>query len=763
MMKFKQWITNNTNTPFYARKKIILSEKPEKAIIRICGLGQFRLFVNSRQVSEHVLDPAWTDYNKLIYYLQFDLTDYLEQGENVLAAEVGNGWYLCDQTGGYFFHFPSFMPPNPNPYKPFGRCLVLAAHLDVKFSKGKRKSFDADSSWKVASHGVSHSNVFGSEIVDGQKIIHNWTDKNLDDSDWENASIVSDEDVPKGRLERQRIPAVKVLHTYTGKYLGTMNGRSIYDFSQNTAGMLEFDIKGMVGQEVHAWPAEKLALDGDIDQKAKNWLDIDVCETYRLAKENEWETFSMTFTYVGCRYVAIDAPSDKIQNVRLRAISSAGEQAGSFWCDDQRYMQIYDLIEKAVEANMQSVHTDCPTIERFAWQEENHLMAPSIMYMKKVKLHWEKFLKDTKEAQLTASDYFQDIEGKRYYPGEGLIPSQAPCYIPNVLPIPGMGDFYDTPGWGSNIILGTWWHYLFYGDEKIVSQYYESGKRYLEHLKTKIDTDGFLSHGLGDWGNPTGEYARANIDTAFLYADAIILQKFAELLDKREEEQGFARFAEKVKKNYNKKLLVYNEELGGWCYRIWEKKKETIMSQATQALPLYWGMVPDDKEEDVVKSLKKILLDAGTFQTGEVGQPYIIQSMSKYGMNQLIADFILKEQHPSYYAFVLDGETTLGEYWEKNPRSHCHDMMGHIIEWFYNGIAGIRPSAPGFTKVLIKPWLPETMNEVSCSYESAAGRISVSMKRVRGKIELQVETPESIEVKIDRSFLVGKYSDNIKI
>ena len=25
---------------------------------------------------------------------------------------------------------------------------------------------------------------------------------------------------------------------------------------------------------------------------------------------------------------------------------------------------------------MVSVHTDCPTIERFAWQEPNHLMAP---------------------------------------------------------------------------------------------------------------------------------------------------------------------------------------------------------------------------------------------------------------------------------------------------------------------------------------------------------------------------------------------------
>ena len=47
------------------------------------------------------------------------------------------------------------------------------------------------------------------------------------------------------------------------------------------------------------------------------------------------------------------------------------------------------MIEKTVEANLLGVHTDCPTIERFAWQEPNHLMAPSIFYMKDGKALWE--------------------------------------------------------------------------------------------------------------------------------------------------------------------------------------------------------------------------------------------------------------------------------------------------------------------------------------------------------------------------------------
>ena len=92
-----------------------------------------------------------------------------------------------------------------------------------------------------------------------------------------------------------------------------------------------------------------------------------------------------------------------------------------------------------------------------------------------------------------------DLEGNRFYPGAGLIPSQAPCYVHNVLPVPGMGSFFDIIPWGSSGILGVKWHYLFYGDKQVIADNYEMGKKYLEHLKTKQNAEGFLNYGLGDW------------------------------------------------------------------------------------------------------------------------------------------------------------------------------------------------------------------------------------------------------------------------
>lgn len=38
------------------------------------------------------------------------------------------------------------------------------------------------------------------------------------------------------------------------------------------------------------------------------------------------------------------------------------------------------------------------------------------------------------------------VENHELDPGDGLMPSQCPYYIPNVLPVPGMGSFYDIIG-----------------------------------------------------------------------------------------------------------------------------------------------------------------------------------------------------------------------------------------------------------------------------------------------------------------------------
>ncbi|MBR0400778.1 MAG: family 78 glycoside hydrolase catalytic domain [Mogibacterium sp.] len=737
------WITSGSDKPFYIRKKFDLNGRPAEALLYASGLGQFNAYINGKRVGDHYLDPAWTDYRRQVLYLSFDVSELLADGSNAIVLEIGNGWYNWDTEYGYSFHFPPFMPPNPNPYKPYGSSLVGAFELRIRYADRTEEIISSADGCRTASHGVLHSNVYGSELISGRELKKGCSMPGYDDSDWQDARAAAEDEAPLGAASESLMPPVRAVGEYEAEYLHTVNGRRIYDLGQNISGILSAEARGKAGTQLDFYPAEKLDDAGDADQMAKNWMMIDNVVSYILSQDDAWESFSQTFTYFSGRYIAVSGDAE-IRGLKGTAISSAWKRAGSFICDDERYNRIYDMIEKTVEANMVGVHTDCPQIERFAWQEPNHLMAPSIFFMKDGKALWEKFLTDLRLAQHGPDDIFYDLDGKAFTAGDGLVPSQAPCYIPNVLPVPGMGSFYDIIPWGSTCILGTWWHYQFYGDVSIIKDNYETGMRYLEYLKTKVNDEGFLNHGLGDWGNPENELARENTETAFLYADALTLSRFAVILGRDEDAAALNDYAQEIRRNYNARLLGYNEELGCMCYRAYDHGDEFFVTQSVEALPLFWGMVPEEYENDVVKALRYALESKDALIAGEVGLPYVIMSARRYGMNDLIAEYIMREEHPSYYAFVLDGETTLGEYWETNPRSHCHDMMGHIIEWFYSGIAGIHNLEPGFACVAIEPYMPEGMNSFKCSYETPLGMISVEGERKESGPAYTAHIPQRI-------------------
>lgn len=765
------WISNKTAKPFYARKEFSIQHEDKKiksAYALVSGLGHFEMEINGRKVGDHVFDPGWTNYDKKVQYVMFDIKKYLEQ-RNAIAIEVGNGWYVGETKERYFFSMPpkddffSFMPPNPNPYQPFSDYLALCGTFVVIYEDGSRQVIKTDESFRVCKSATKLANVFGSEILDGREVLWGHSRVGYDDKDWEMASVLAETDAPRGKLRVQNQPPVIVKETYEPIAMTEQEkGQVLIDFGQNMAGLFAITVKATDGQRIDLYPAEKLDENGNADQYAKGWTPVNTYSTYITCGNGREETYCPRFSYSAGRYVLVKGVTLKreafeypqLLDAKAYFTTSASNDTGRFQADDKRYEQIYHLVKKAVESNLFSVHTDCPSIEKIAWQEPNHLMGPSIMYMKDVSSLWYKIMDDLRRDQWKEGEHRNGISGSPFYFGEGFIPSQSPCYEPNIIPVPGMGSFFDIIPWGSSIILSVYWHYIFYGNIQIIKENYEAGKKYLSYLKTKINEEGFINHGLGDWGNPNEDnLARENIETAFLYADAVTLAKFSHWLGKENEADEFEEFAKTVKDNYNKKLLVKHPTEGFFCYKAFDHPDEMHMTQACEALPLYWGIVPEDKKEDVAKAFDYILTRDDAIISGEVGLPYIIQTMREQGMNEKIISFIMKEQHPSYYAFVLGGETTLPEYWEENARSHNHDMLGHIIEWYYNGILGILPEEPGFSKVTIRPWMPEGVNKISGCYASVQGDIEVSMSEEADELLVNIRIPACIDVTVDDTLL----------
>ena len=70
-------------------------------------------------------------------------------------------------------------------------------------------------------------------------------------------------------------------------------------------------------------------------------------------------------------------------------------------------------------------------------------------------------------------------------------------------------------------------------------------------------------------------------------------------------------------------------------------------------------------------------------------------------------------------------------------------MLGHIMEWFYGDLAGIRcdPDAVAFKKIIIRPTPIGDVTWAKASYESARGTISSEWKRSGGRLTMALTIP----------------------
>ena len=70
-------------------------------------------------------------------------------------------------------------------------------------------------------------------------------------------------------------------------------------------------------------------------------------------------------------------------------------------------------------------------------------------------------------------------------------------------------------------------------------------------------------------------------------------------------------------------------------------------------------------------------------------------------------------------------------------------MLGHLMEWFYSGLAGIQqaPDSKGYEHIVIRPGVVGDITWVDASYGSIKGVIGSCWKRENGGFNLEVRIP----------------------
>jgi len=690
------------------RKTFTVNKPVKKATMYICGLGHFDMSLNGNKVGDHFLDPGWTQYDKQALYVPFDLTDKLVQGTNALGVMLGNGFYYIPRDRRYRKMTGAYGYPK------------MICRLVIEYKDGSVSNLISDESWKTAPGPIVFTSIYGGEDYNANLEQSGWNTVSFDDTKWQNAVAVTG----SPQLNAQAADPLKVMQEFTPvskKNIG--NGTWVYDLGQNASGIPQITVQGKKGDTVRITPAELIHPDGSANQTGSGKTHY---YNYIL-KGGGPETWHPQFTYYGFRYLQVEGavpqgeanPNQSPVLLAIKGLHTRNSAAtvGSFSCSNALFNRTFKLIDWAMKSNMASLFTDCPHREKLGWLEEAHLVGSSLRYNYDIHRLALKCINDMKLAQTP----------------EGLIPEIAPEFTRFDEP------FRDSPEWGSNGIILPWYVYEWYGDKDVLANSYDMMKRYADYLGTKADHH-ILTEGLGDWydqGPKAPGYSQQTpkgiTATAFYYYDLDIIAKVAKLLGKTQDVAAYNALATQVKQAYNK--AFFNTQT----------KEYGTGSQTANSISVYMGLVEPQDKAVVINNIVKELKDHGNSLTaGDIGFRYLLRALDDAGRSDVIFDMNSRSDVPGYGYQLAHGATALTESWGALPQvSNNHFMLGHIMEWFYSGLAGIR-SAPGaiaMNKIEIRPEPVGDVTYAKASYESPYGTIATDWKKASGKFELTVQIP----------------------
>ena len=380
------------------------------------------------------------------------------------------------------------------------------------------------------------------------------------------------------------------------------------------------------------------------------------------------------FTYYGFRYVRTDGavpagysnPGDLpvISDIELLHTRNSSPSAGTFRCSSELFNSIYNLIEWSIKSNLASVATDCPHREKLGWLEQTHLMGNSIKFVFDIHNLYDKVINDMIEAQLE----------------NGLVPDIAPEYVPFA------EGFRDSPEWGSACVILPWDMYEWYGDIDAVRKAYPMMKKYVNYLRD-LSKNNILSHGLGDWYDLGPKFPgeaqltpKAVTATSIWFYDAKLLARMASLIGENDDAAYYENLAEEIRKAFNNRFLDPVTKI------------YSTGSQTAYSMPLFFGMADDSLRKDIVGNLIRSVNENNKALTaGDIGYRYLLRVLEQEGQSQLIYEMNSKTDVPGYGYQLSKGATSLTESWAALKYvSNNHMMLGHLMEWFYSGLGGIR-------------------------------------------------------------------------
>ncbi|MCW4461997.1 glycoside hydrolase family 78 protein [Sphingomonas sp. BT-65] len=696
------------------RRAFDVARKPiARARLYHAGAGMPRIVLNGAQVGSP-LGAGFIAYDKRALSYTHDVTALLRPGANVLGAELGRGWYALTDPDEWYFHAA-----------PWRADPALKAQLEIDYADGTRQTIATDGSWRTAPGPTRSDSVHRGERYDARLLPVGW-DRPGFRANWQAAMVVPG---PTGKLVAANAEPIEPVETIAPASVKEVApGIWVHDFGRIIAGWPVLEASGPRGVTVSMMAGEKRAADGRV-VPASGLIHAQLqTDRYTLAGRGieRWEP---SFGYRGFRYVELRGLPGAV--LKARIVHSNVARTGSFASADPLLGRIDAAATGTILNNLHGFVTDTPTYEKNGWTGDAQASAGAAARSLDIARIWTKWLADFRDAQAPSGE------------------------LPEIVPATPNYGYENTPGW--SIIWGPttpwdaaalilpWELYATYGDTRILERSHDMQRRVVDYTATFIKAPGFRREtGLSEWMPPGPlDFLNARgggvdaVTTAYFFHEADLLARSSMVIGKAEDAARYRQLAEAIRAAYNAR---YWDDANGWYRTVDAKGVAGPPTQVQNVLPLAFGMAPAGREQGVADAIARDVAKQG-LRTGVFGTRYLLEILSDYGHADLAYRVATRTDEPSWGWWIANGHSTMFESWSLESRSRDHHYFASIADWMRQRLAGLRPGAPGYRTVLVKPAIPAGLAHAEAVMETIHGRAASRWQVENGRLRLTAEVP----------------------
>lgn len=720
----------------YVRFSFPVDRDVSEASLKMSALGVYVGYLNGKRLGKQQLMPGYTDYGYRVQYQEYDVTADIRQGENVIGAIVGDGWYRgCINIGSI--------------RNAYGTKIKFLCYLELKFADGTTEIITTDEKWSVSQSGaLRENNLKTIERYDASRELTGWNEPGyaMETDQWHRAYPAS----YGGQVIPQQGELILEHEHFVPDVLRTPDGRTVLDMGQNFAGYVRFHVAGKAGTKISLTMGEVLDENGNFTMKnlaaeGAGMISGEVGQKLEYILKDGAQTFQPLFLNSGFRYVLLENWPEEViaENFEGIAVYSDIAMKGDFHCSNESVNQLVRNVRWSQKSNFVDIPGDCPTRERSGWTADISVFAETACYLSDPRKFLKKWLQDYK--------YEQSEDGNLPYtvPDGGKPKRQRGCL-----------------GWSNAIANISMELYQFYGEKEDLEDVYDCIRRFVDfnverakkknpffffkfgkHRRYIVET-GFH---YGEWlepGRPMYKdffkdllFPDTEVTTAWFYTTVMQFVTMAKILGKTQDAVKYGQLAEKLKQAYHKEFL----------------KGGTVHSKrhCRYVRPIAHELVNGKQKEGICAKLNELCQENDyRIGTGFLTTWQVLKVLTECGYSETAYKLLENTEKPGWLFAVTKGATTTWESWNgineggAPEDSHNHFAPGAVVAWLFSHCAGIQPAEPGFGKIRIAPVPGGTLKNVECSYESIRGMIRSSWEIRDKKFILEATIPEGVPAEI---------------